>query len=74
MMVGGTLPLTAIKFMLDSVAMAFAIMVLLQPGGPYIKIPCDVMSRDVQDIYKALQIMEAHLRGLNAHACKGFRV
>lgn len=31
--------LTAIKLRSDSVAIAFAIIVLEQPGGPYIKIP-----------------------------------
>jgi hypothetical protein len=31
--------LTAIKLRLDSVAIAFAIIVFEQPGGPYIKIP-----------------------------------
>ena len=34
-------PFTAKKFSLDSVAMAFAIMVLEQPGGPYNKIPLE---------------------------------
>jgi hypothetical protein len=32
-------PLTPIKFNLDSVAIALAIIVLLQPGGPYNIIP-----------------------------------
>jgi hypothetical protein len=33
------LPLTAKKFNPDSVARAFAIKVLLHPGGPYKRIP-----------------------------------
>jgi hypothetical protein len=54
-------PFTAKKVSLLSVAMAFAIMVLQHPGGPYNRIPC-------------VSNKKHYLRRFYAHSNKSFRV
>jgi len=44
-------PFTAIKFNPASVANAFAIIVLLQPGGPYSSIPFGGLHNNLNKVY-----------------------